>query len=268
MGAGGASAFGELLRRYRMATAHSHEELAERAGLSPRGVSDLERGARRSPRLETVRLLASALWGSALVAWHRRDLGQAAAHLQESLRLSRELGHSFYVAWSSEQRALLAEAVGQREQAAQLLGAAAALKERIGMPLQRFGQFEEAWGVAAVHARLAGPNFARAWAAGREVPEDEAVAEALALVLDVPDEDLADAADSRAAARRSAGHSLTAREVGVLRLIADGRTDRDIAEVLFVSRRTVNTHVASILNRLGVPSRAAAVARAARGGLI
>ena len=44
-----------------MAAALSQEELAERAGLSPRGVSDLERGARTAPRLETVRLLADAL---------------------------------------------------------------------------------------------------------------------------------------------------------------------------------------------------------------
>src|SRR5688500_17464640 len=56
----GTSAFGELLRRYRTAAALSQEELAARAGLSLRGVSDLERGHRRAPRLETVRLLAEA----------------------------------------------------------------------------------------------------------------------------------------------------------------------------------------------------------------
>src|SRR5262245_30662874 len=53
--------FGDLLRRYRMAAALSQEELAERAGLSVRAVSDLERGVHRTPRLETVRLLADAL---------------------------------------------------------------------------------------------------------------------------------------------------------------------------------------------------------------
>lgn len=54
-------AFGDLLKRHRLAAGLSQEELAERAGLSPRGVSDLERGARRSPRPGTVRLLADAL---------------------------------------------------------------------------------------------------------------------------------------------------------------------------------------------------------------
>src|SRR5829696_9137491 len=53
--------FGEVLRRVRSGAALSQEVLAERAGLSKRGISDLERGARRAPRLETVRLLADAL---------------------------------------------------------------------------------------------------------------------------------------------------------------------------------------------------------------
>ena len=53
--------FGDLLRRHRTAAALSQEELAERAGLSVRALSDLERGVHRAPRLETVRLLADAL---------------------------------------------------------------------------------------------------------------------------------------------------------------------------------------------------------------
>src|SRR5215217_325637 len=53
--------FGDLLRQMRSAAALSQEALAERSGLSKRGISDLERGARLAPRLETVRLLADAL---------------------------------------------------------------------------------------------------------------------------------------------------------------------------------------------------------------
>jgi predicted ATPase/DNA-binding XRE family transcriptional regulator len=58
---GGTASFGEVLRRLRSAAALSQEDLAERAGLSRNGISDLERGARLVPRLETVRLLADAL---------------------------------------------------------------------------------------------------------------------------------------------------------------------------------------------------------------
>jgi predicted ATPase/DNA-binding XRE family transcriptional regulator len=54
-------AFGVLLRQYRIAAGLSQEALAERAGLSVRGLSDLERGARRRPYPETLRLLSDAL---------------------------------------------------------------------------------------------------------------------------------------------------------------------------------------------------------------
>jgi transcriptional regulator with XRE-family HTH domain len=52
---------GEVLRRHRLAAGLSQEELAERAGLSERGVSDLERGLRRAPYPATLRRLAEAL---------------------------------------------------------------------------------------------------------------------------------------------------------------------------------------------------------------
>src|SRR5258708_7489338 len=57
----GMPSFGPLLRRYREAAGLTQEELAVRASLSARGISDLERGRRQTPRLETVRLLAEAL---------------------------------------------------------------------------------------------------------------------------------------------------------------------------------------------------------------
>jgi predicted ATPase len=53
--------FGDLLRGHRLAAALSQEALAERAGLSARGISDLERGARTRPHPETLTLLANAL---------------------------------------------------------------------------------------------------------------------------------------------------------------------------------------------------------------
>src|SRR5579871_6726304 len=52
---------GSELRRHRVAAGLSQRELAERAGLSRRGLSDLERGVRRSPYPATVRRLAAAL---------------------------------------------------------------------------------------------------------------------------------------------------------------------------------------------------------------
>src|SRR5690349_22749847 len=53
--------FGKLLRQYRVASGLSQEQLAERAGLSVRGLSDLERGLHRAPHPATVSQLADAL---------------------------------------------------------------------------------------------------------------------------------------------------------------------------------------------------------------
>ncbi|HLJ69555.1 MAG TPA: helix-turn-helix transcriptional regulator [Chloroflexota bacterium] len=53
--------FGYLLRRYRLAALLTQEQLAERAHLSHRTISDLEGGAKHSPRRDTVLLLADAL---------------------------------------------------------------------------------------------------------------------------------------------------------------------------------------------------------------
>jgi transcriptional regulator with XRE-family HTH domain len=55
------ASFGDVLRHLRLAAFFSQEELAERAGLSARAISDLERGVRQGPRPETLRLLADAL---------------------------------------------------------------------------------------------------------------------------------------------------------------------------------------------------------------
>jgi transcriptional regulator with XRE-family HTH domain len=59
MTTGSVQRFGDLLRRSRLAAGLTQEELAAQAGLSVRGLSDLERGARLAPRRETVQLLAT-----------------------------------------------------------------------------------------------------------------------------------------------------------------------------------------------------------------
>jgi LuxR family transcriptional regulator, maltose regulon positive regulatory protein len=71
---------------------------------------------------------------------------------------------------------------------------------------------------------------------------------------------------SAAPARSPAG--LSVREIEVLRLVADGLNNQVIAERLFLSEHTVHRHLANILNKLSVSSRAAAVAQAARRGLL
>jgi DNA-binding NarL/FixJ family response regulator len=83
----------------------------------------------------------------------------------------------------------------------------------------------------------------------------------------------------RAVGRRSASPAgatpstplgtLTPRELDVLSLLADGRTNKEVAAALFISQKTAGVHVSHILAKLGVRSRVQAVAiahRAAAGG--
>ena len=60
---------------------------------------------------------------------------------------------------------------------------------------------------------------------------------------------------------------LSKRELKVLRLVAEGRTNHEIAQRLVLSEHTVNRHVANILRKLGLPTRAAAASLAGRHGV-
>jgi DNA-binding NarL/FixJ family response regulator len=68
--------------------------------------------------------------------------------------------------------------------------------------------------------------------------------------------------------RESPGPQLTGREREVVCLMADGHSNRSIAEALFLSEATVKTHLVRIYRKLGVDNRAAAVSEAVRRGLL
>jgi DNA-binding NarL/FixJ family response regulator len=91
------------------------------------------------------------------------------------------------------------------------------------------------------------------------MPLDDLIADALEVTG--PDSD-SPPVDAEALA------GLTGREAEVLRLLADGLTDREIAERLSISPRTVGGHVSSVLGKLGVASRTAALGHAVRHGLV
>jgi DNA-binding NarL/FixJ family response regulator len=77
----------------------------------------------------------------------------------------------------------------------------------------------------------------------------------------------ADTAQSGETAKPPARYDLTPREVEALRLLAQGMTDREIAEELSISLKTVNKHVASILGKTGSANRTVAATFAHQHGL-
>jgi DNA-binding CsgD family transcriptional regulator len=116
----------------------------------------------------------------------------------------------------------------------------------------------------AARSVLGEERFAELRAAGRALRLEEAAV--LAAAVAVPAVSVDATAPRRPA---SDADALTARELDVLRLVAAGRTDREVAAKLSISARTANRHVANILAKLAVPTRHDAVARAReRGGLL
>ena len=137
--------------------------------------------------------------------------------------------------------------------AARLYGAAEALTEAVGVPLVVPPPSQYARLVAELRADLGDDVFASAWSAGRALSASDAVAEALA-----PPSGPGEAATA----------TLSPRELEVLTLLARGRSDRTIAGELFLSVRTVEGHVARILTKLGVRTRAEASRTAVTGGFV
>jgi DNA-binding CsgD family transcriptional regulator len=108
---------------------------------------------------------------------------------------------------------------------------------------------------------------AELWATGRGTPIAEAVAHALTVDLAETAAALPAAVINGLRAGPAAGVTLTPREQEVLALLCRRLTNAEIAARLFLSRRTVEDHVARLLGKLGAPNRREAAAAAARLGL-
>ena len=217
-----------------------------------------------SEALEQARAIGSPLWVAGALealgtcARERGDLDQAARLFGESLALLGQRGNPLLVANCLKSLGAVAGVAGDPQQAARLLGAAEALRERHGVAVYptELPRLERA--SAPARARLSDAAFTAAWAAGRTLPVEQAIVEALQVADDV--------ASGRKPDTRAA-HGLTPRELEVLRLVAEGWSNLEIAQSLFLSERTVENHVRHILAKLDLPSRIAAAAYAIRHGL-
>ena len=185
------------------------------------------------------------------------DYAQAQAFYEESLTLAREMGFKRLIPANLEGLAAVFAAQGEPMRAARLWGAAEALREAMGMPLPPIEKPGYERSVAAARIQLGGQIFTAIWAEGRTMIPEEVLAarEPVKLPQPVPREPL-----SMLPAKSSPSYpgGLTAREVEVLRLVAQGLTDAQIAEQLMLSPRTVSWHLSTIYNKIQVSSRSAA----------
>lgn len=232
-----------------------------------------------------------------VVAWRRRDLTQAATLFDQVLATARAAGDVVRIADMANQLGVIALEQGddeqarlafresfevnqhlhdhpracgalvgaatvclhrgQRSQAAGLLGAAMAMRERTGGRMQ---PIVEGW-IERVMTDL-GPvmhdaSLRAAWETGASWSFDDALLAGLT-VLD----------DQEATLPSFQPVVLTGREREVLRQVVEGLTDKEIAGQLAISRYTVTRHVQNILVKLGLPSRTAAAAYALQHGLV
>jgi len=201
-----------------------------------------------------------ALFVLASLAHERREVPRAGALYREAIDLAWEHHDRLCVRMALPGLAGLATLEGDPVRALRLAGAASALEENAGIwAFPPIRDRHERW-LAAAREAVDADTWTAALAAGRALPLDDAVAYALEPATTV--------GEPAARAQDEPGDPLSAREREVLQLIAQGRTNREIAQSLFVTEHTVKYHVTSLFNRLNVTSRAEAVARASALGLL
>jgi predicted ATPase/DNA-binding CsgD family transcriptional regulator len=192
-----------------------------------------------------------------MTALAQGDRERAAARFEEALRLLQGRGDKVGIAYSLLGLAGVAVSRGRPARAARLWGAAEALREADGLPLSPFVRSLSDYegDLATARAGLDERSFAAAWSEGRAMTPEQAIEYALS-----------EEGHQSAQAPNPAG--LSRREVEVLRLVAQGLSDKEIAARLVLSHHTVHRHVSSILSKLDLPSRSAAASYAAQHGLL
>jgi predicted ATPase/DNA-binding NarL/FixJ family response regulator len=209
--------------------------------------------------LGNQRGIAHTLSALAEIAYNTGDFEQACAYYEESLTIILKLDDRWILAVYLEGLARAAAARGEMIWAVQILSAVDVLRRMIGAsmtaPLEK--DIRERT-LATLHEQLGERAFATTWAEGQTMSPEQAIAArhhtsrvaALSPVEKRP--------AMKLLRERDLHDDLTQRERDVLRLVAQGLTDAQVAERLVISPRTVNFHLTSIYRKLQVSSRSAA----------
>jgi DNA-binding CsgD family transcriptional regulator len=206
-------------------------------------------------------------WAAAFCS--RRGMSDEAHACAEALtRIAADSGHADAVAALAHAIGEAALAAGDADTAADQLGQAAELHRGLDLPFER-AEIELRAGVALAAAGEREPALDRigdAYRTARKLGARPLAAEAAREVAELG-ESVAERLGRRAATDVD-GAGLTPREREIVRLVAVGRTNREIAQELFLSARTVDMHVRNILRKLDCRSRVQAAHVAGERGLL
>jgi DNA-binding CsgD family transcriptional regulator len=201
-------------------------------------------GARLSREVGDLYYLERMLMNLGLVATASGDLAGSKARFIEGLRIARQADDRLGQSVLLRQLGGHAATSGQPLLAARLLGAAEALGSAAGASTTGPTEPEPARVREAAIAAIGAAKFEAEYTAGTRLDRESA----LRLALGDPEE-------HGDAVQHVETGPLSKREVEVARLIAEGLGNKEIGTRLFISERTVTTHVGNILNKLGFDSR-------------
>ncbi|HEX6479459.1 MAG TPA: LuxR C-terminal-related transcriptional regulator, partial [Ktedonobacteraceae bacterium] len=199
--------------------------------------------------------MAVSLYALAQVASVQGDYASSQALYEQGIVVARKSGDKRTVIFGLEGLAVAVAVQGKYAWAAQLWGAAEAQREIIGAPLSAVERDPYNRAVTAARTQPGEQAFAAAWSEGRTMSPEQVLAARGQVTLPSPGELPSSPAT---ASPPPYPDGLTAREVEVLRVVAQGLTNEQVAQRLVISPRTVDTHLTSIYNKIGVSSRSAA----------
>ena len=208
-------------------------------------------------------------WSYTNLGWlaiARGERTEAATQLEAALERYFQLGDKQGIAETLEAYAELATLHRAPRRAATLYGAAAAIREAIGAPVAVI----DAPRIDKARARaqkMAGESWAKYYQRGGELAIETACSLAIAPLAPEASTE-ASTATSAAAHSPLLSEPLTERQMEILAHLARGESDREIADALYISIRTVHVHVGNLLAKLGVHSRTAAISTANHLGLL
>jgi DNA-binding CsgD family transcriptional regulator len=192
-----------------------------------------------------VRVLEMMLLNLGSAALIANDLDESTPLLAEALRAADQIDDRVAQVYLLDAFGCHAALSGRARLAAQLLGAADAARKVIGGNVMPFLAPPLAQASELAVAALGAARFEAEFEAGRRLSRDTVIR----LALGEP-------ARAATATDDAGSLPLAKREADVARLVADGLTNKQIGTRLFISERTVDSHVRSILNKLGFNSRA------------